>query len=151
MTAPHRPIRLLAIIGAAGLALTACGPQVPGLDELTEVGFTRGLTVENPVDQYLQDDPEQVAAFVALIEEHGVDTSRYETPTEEECPQGVTFRVEGVFGDTGYGLGMGIRDCGDSDDSFEAEAVDMLTGWLIDLTRLAANLSRGTERAGVAS
>ena len=127
--------RAVVAVALVVLALTACGPQLPSFDELSMVSFMRGLTVESADDLYVQDDPQLVAAFAALLTEHGVDTSTYETPSEEECPQGVTFRVEGAFGDTGYGFGMGIRDCGDSGDSFEAQAVDMLTGWLVELTR----------------
>lgn len=135
MKSARRLIALLAAVGALGLVLTACGPQVPGFDSLTRIVFWAGSTVPPEAEQHRQDDPEQIAEFVALLREHGIDTSSYQTPPEDTCPAGDAFRVEGTYGDTGYGFGMDVRDCGDADDSFEAEATDLLAGWLDELER----------------
>jgi hypothetical protein len=126
-------VRALAAAAAVVvLALTGCTPQMPGIDQISSIAFSPGPAPTSPDDGTIQDDPHQVAAFVELLHEHGVDPRTY--VADGGCPDERVMRADLQYGDTGQDAGMVIPSCGAAADSFEAEATALLIAWSAELS-----------------
>ena len=98
-----------------GAVAYAQSPPAPGLDEY----------------EHSQDDPEQIARFVALLDDHDIDPDGYVSLSDPTCPGG-TSTVVSLF-DTSETephviARMEFDDCGPS-SGFGDQASELIAEW----------------------
>jgi hypothetical protein len=121
---------------ALALALTGCVPHSPDVvATIDRIEFSHGADPQaDDDDVYVQEDPQEVAAFVDLLQKYAIDPGAYGMRERPDCPDDETTRVEVSYGDTQYSAGFIIGACAAQDDTFEADAFAMLDRWFDEVS-----------------
>lgn len=120
----------LALLAAAALA--GCTPSAPSADTIESVTFSQSQALPDFDDgEYTQDDPAEVQKFVDLLETYDIDPGGYQTPDTGGCAGGISSDVTVEY--EKLAAQFSIDGCAAPDDTFEADATALLSGWRDDL------------------
>lgn len=126
---------LVALVATVTLLLGGCGP-LPWTPEASQhnewiasLRFSQSQAIQGFDDsEYLIDGGQEIADFIALLDEHGVRASTYSGPDTSGCTGGLSTTLEVTY----HGAGpaeLTIDSCGLADDTFEAEANAFFAAW----------------------
>lgn len=102
--------------------------------QISAITFSLHQAIEGFDDgEYRQDDLTEIARFVDVLEEYGVQVSGYDDPAEDPCDGGRSAEVTIEYAQTDLVADILIDGC-TVDDGFTAAALDLLTEWREDLS-----------------
>jgi hypothetical protein len=126
----RRLLSFAALAAGAALALAGCTPAGPGPDRITALVFSQSQAVPDfDTAEYVQNDPDEVARFIELLDEYDIDPATYRTPDTDGCAGGVTTNVMAGYSGTDLATQFSIDGCAADDDTFERDATALFSEW----------------------
>lgn len=121
-------------MAAVVLLLAGCTATPVSTTDIVALTFHQFQAIENFDDsEYVQDDPAEIARFVALLGEHNVVPGRTVTAKQDYCDGGISTTVTVEYAD-GAEADMFIARCGEEQYSeFNSLSNELFSEWREEL------------------
>jgi hypothetical protein len=119
------------VVLVAGI-LGGCTPAGPGIDRIDAVDFRQTQAVPDFDDSdYTQDDPAEIARFVELLREHGVDPTSWRHAETDGCTGNRVTTLTIRYADSDLATPFSVDSC--VPDAFDQEADELFSEWRVAL------------------